>query len=375
MKCTYFRSASGSAYSLDAPWRPPYRPSSKLVDDSYLQRIPLTRRFIALARQIVTSIVLLQFASTSAADVLPDHDNGPLTGIFGFPQSTEGGETTGRGQHGWDTSLVIANHNIDEANGGEELRLDGETTRLAFTYRYGVSDKLDVGIEVPYLWHRPGSLDSIIDDWHDILPFVGGGPRANREQDQFAFFYADPRATSIDMTSAASGISDIRVLAGWRLSGSERHSTALRFSIKLPTGDSDELMGSGGTDISLGLAGDIVGLWGNEKLSGSYRVNATYLGEPDRLADRYKNLVGQLSFGLGYQLHQKVDLRIRSRIRSAVYDSEIDSLGGESLSLTFGADIHLSGRFRLVLSVAEDIKVGTVPDVSFQISVRSADQQ
>ena len=176
------------------------------------------------------------------------------------------------------------------------------------------------------------------------------------------------------MTSAASGISDIRMLAGWQLSGSERHSTALRFSIKFPTGDSDELLGSGGTDISLGLAGDVVGLWGNEKLTGSYRFNATYLGEPDRLADRYKNLVGQLSLGLGYQLHQKVDLRIRSRIRSAVYDSEIDSLGGESLSLTFGADIHLSDRFRLVLSVGEDMKVGTVPDVSFQISVRNAVQ-
>jgi hypothetical protein len=44
-------------------------------------------------------------------------------------------------------------------------------------------------------------------------------------------------------------------------------------------------------------------MWGNPKLRGFYRVNVTYLGEPGRLADRYNNLVGQLSFGLGYQLH------------------------------------------------------------------------
>ena len=128
-------------------------------------------------------------------------------------------------------------------------------------------------------------------------------------------------------------------------------------------------MGSGGTDISLGLAGDVAGFWRSTKLSSFYRVNLTYLGEPDRLADRYKNLVGQLSLGLGYQVHPKVDLRIQSRIRSAVYDSEIDNLGAMSASLTFGANFRVSNGYRIVLSVSEDMKTGSAPDVSFQIAL------
>ena len=334
----------------------------------------MSRRSITLAWQFVTPIMLLHLACESAAQALPDHDNGVLTGIFGFPESTEGSQTTGRGQHGWDTSLIIASHNVDETRGGEDLRFDGETTRLAFAYRYGFSDKLDFGIEVPYLWHQSGSLDSIIDDFHDILPFVGGGARATREHDQLEFFYADSQATLVEVTNDSSGISDIRLVAGWQLSKSEGRSRALRFSIKFPTGDSDDLLGSGGTDISLGLASDAAGLWGHTKLSSFYRVNVTYLGEPDRLADRYRDVVGQLSFGLGYQLHRNVNLRLQSRIRTAVYDSEIENLGAASTSLTFGADFRVSNRYRLVLSVGEDLKPGSAPDVSFQIALRYAAQ-
>lgn len=324
---------------------------------------------------LATPIILLHLAGESAAQALPDHDNGLLTGIFGFPESTEGGQLIGRGQHRWDTSLIIASHNIDETRNGEDFRLDGETNRLAFTYGYGFSDKLDISIEVPYLSHRAGSLDSIIDSFHDILIFTGGGARAKREQDQLEIFYADSQAALVDVTNNASGISDVRLLAGWQLSTSEDRNTALRFGIKLPTGDSDGLLGSGGTDISLGLASDVTGLWGKTKLSGFYRVNVTYLGEPDRLADRYKNLVGQLSLGLGYRMHRNVDLRLQGRIRSAVYDSEIDNLGATSAALIFGADFRVSNRYRIVLSVGEDVKVGSAPDVSFQIALRYTGQE
>ena len=319
---------------------------------------------------IIAPLILLHLAGESAAQALPDHDNGLLTGIFGFPESTERGRIIRRGQHAWDTSLIIASHNVDKTRDGEELRLDGETTRLALTYRYGLSDKLDIGIEVPYLRHEGGSLDSIIDNFHNVLSFVGGGARAKREEDQLEIYYADSQGTLVDINNGTSGISDIRLLAGWRLSESEGRTMALRFGIKLPTGDSDGLLGSGGTDISFGIAGDVSGFWGNTKLSSFYRANATYLGEPERLADRYKNLVGQISFGLGYRLHQNVDLRLQSRIRSAVYDSDIESLGGTSVSLVFGADFRISDHYRVVLSMGEDAKVGSVPDVSFQLALR-----
>jgi len=323
--------------------------------------------------QLAQAIVLLLLAGQSVADVLPDPDYGPLTGIFGFPTSTEGGVIVGRGQHSWGTSLGAASHSIDETNDGENLRIDGETTGLVVTYRYGISDKLDIGIEVPYLWHQSGNLDSLIDSWHGFFGLPEGS-RPMRKQDQLEFIYTDSESTLIDMTNNSHGVGDARLLAGWQLSKSATHSTALQLGVKLATGDSDALLGSGGTDISLGFSRDGIGVLGNANLSSFYRVNVTYLGEPDQLANRYNDLVGQFAFGFGYRADQNVDLRLQSRIRSAVYDSEIDNLGAVSMSLNFGATFRLSQHYRLGLSVGEDVKSGSAPDVSFQIALNYVEQ-
>ncbi len=328
----------------------------------------MNRQSMPLVWQAV-GLVLLFRASFAAADVLPDHDNGPLTGVFGFPESTEGGELVSRGRHDWDASLIIASHNIDETSAAESLRLDGETTRLALSYHYGIADKLDLSIQVPLVWHRSGFLDSAIDGWHDFFS-LPDGPRDQRAQDQLEFFYSDTDVTVLNTTRNANGVGDVRLLLGWRLPGSENRSTALRFGMKLPTGDSDELLGSGGADLSIGLASDVSALWGQTNLSGFYRANVSYLGEPDFLANRYKDVVGQFSFGIAYRLHRRVDVSVQSRIRSAVYASAIENLGKTSTSLTFGAGIKMSDSYRLVLSVGEDVNPDSAPDVSFQIALR-----
>ena len=329
-----------------------------------MNRFPIT-----VTWQIVVLAMLLHPVRDAVAEALPDHDNGPLTGIFGFPESTESGIVTARGRHGWDASLIIASHSIEEIAGGEELRLDGETTRLALSYQYGIADKLDLSIELPYLWHRAGSLDSLIDRWHNLFGFPQG-ERAQQAHDVLEFFYSDSSASLVNVTQNAAGVGDVRVLLGWSLFEGEGWNTALRFGVKLPTGDSDTLLGSGGTDFSVGIASDVASLWGRPKLSAFYRANLSYLGQPDFLSDRYNDLVGQLSFGLGFKAGRNIDLSVQSRVRSAVYDSDIENLGKVSVLLVFGAICKLSDRYSLVLSAGEDVKPDSVPDISFQIALR-----
>lgn len=323
-----------------------------------------------LCRNIASSILFLLPAG-AIADALPDHDNGPLTGIFGFLESTDGGDIADRGEYDWTTTLNVSSHSIVEIRGGESLILDGETTRLAFNYRHGISQRFDIGFEVPYLWHESGSLDSAIDQWHKIFGLPDGG-RDTRQRDQLEFAYSSAGGAGIGLTTNSRGVGDIRLLAGWQISKTEKRQSALQLGLKLPTGKSDMLLGSGGTDVSLGIAVDTTSLWGNTNLSGFYRANVTHLGKPDWLVNRYKNIVGQLAFGMAYRLNRSVDLRLQSRIRSAVYDSATENLGDPSMSLTFGADFSVADDYRLSLSVAEDVLPGTAPDVSFQIALRSA---
>ncbi|MEM9209563.1 MAG: DUF3187 family protein, partial [Pseudomonadota bacterium] len=136
-----------------------------------------------------------------------------------------------------------------------------------------------------------------------------------------------------------------------------------------PTGDEDRLLGSGGTDVSVGLAGDWQDLGDRMNLSAFYRLNLTYVGEPAFLSDRYRELVGQAAAGVTWRVVPAVGLTVQANVRSPLYDAEVEMLGETSVALTFGGDIRLSERFRLLIGVGEDIKVSSTPDVSFQLAL------
>ena len=64
-------------------------------------------------------------------------------------------------------SLELANHaNRSESRDSlEAIELDGETYYLDFALRYGLNDRLTVGIDVPIIRHSTGVLDKGIEQW------------------------------------------------------------------------------------------------------------------------------------------------------------------------------------------------------------------
>ena len=289
--------------------------------------------------------------------------------MFTLPISTEGARLLPAGEFSVYGNVVVSSHSFFETFADEALTLDGETTRLEIDFRYALSPRLELGIRVPYVWHEPGALDSLIESWHDTFG-LPQSRRDSREKDLLEFSYSDASGQVFDYRSRSDGPGDIRLVAGYRISSSANHVTALRLGIKLPTGDADEFHGSGGTDVSLGIAGDWNSLFGQTKLNGYYRAHVVAIGEPDRLADRYEDLVWQLSTGFGYRVTPAFELRAQVTARTANYDSRIEILGQNSFWLMFGANIDIGKRFRLSLGVAEDIKVRSAPDVTFQVGLR-----
>ena len=196
------------------------------------------------------------------------------------------------------------------------------------------------------------------------------GHRSGREQDVLDFRYADAAGLAVNVKSSSEGFGDVRFISGLRLFSTERHQLALRFGAKFSTGDSSKLHGSGGTDLSVGLAGDVMNLFGISNLTGFYRIHAIHIGEPDLLADRYEEWVNFFSTGVGLQVSEHIELRLQGASRSAMYRSEIHSLGGSSTTVTFGGNIRISDNYELSLGVSEDADAETAPDVAFQIALR-----
>lgn len=316
---------------------------------------------------LVVSCCLLTAAAS--ADVLNDRDNTPFASVFGFPDSREGSQLESAGSDSWEFYSAISSHSTRDTDGAESVLLDGETTRLALTYRRGISDRLELGVEIPWMFHESGGLDALIDRWHSVFG-LSQAIRDELPRDQLRFVYEDGERT-FSMNRNGHGWGDLRFLAGWQLSDSANASSALRLSFKLPTGDSARLLGSGNVDFSLGLAGDAARLMGAERLSGFYRANATWLGSPDLFRHRSNRVVGQLSAGLGYDLTARTGFIFQALLRSPVYDTDVSPLGDTAASVTVGLRYRWSRKYVLSLAVGEEIQAGSVPDVTFVISLRA----
>ncbi|MEX0975826.1 MAG: DUF3187 family protein [Woeseia sp.] len=357
----------------------PFGRASERREHIELQLTVAVTRIILLRKQapsqffcrIATFVLVacaMQTWQPAIAQPLHDGDNGPLAGLFGWPVSTEGSRLTAAGTNAWGLFASVSSHSVQEMRGAESLLLDGETRRLKIDYRRGFTDRFELGAEIAWVWHESGSLDSLISGWHDLF----GLPQGNRDDapdDQLLFHYIAPGSDPLELARNVNGIGDIRIGAAWLLQRNPGSSVALRAGIKLPTGDSAVLLGSGGTDLTLGLVGDVSRLWNIDSLQGHYRLHAIRLGRSDVLRNRTRRMVGQLSGGLGYRLSSKLEIMAQSTLRSASFDAEVAPLGDWSMSLTFGAIFETDRGLRVSLGVSEDIRVESTPDVTFLLGL------
>ena len=322
---------------------------------------------LSIAALGVSSLSLA--AAARAGEPLDDRDNAPVSGLLNFADSTEGALLLGRGRFAGSLLAMTSSHAVATNRGDEILVFDGETTRLELGLRYGLGDRLELGLRIPYISHAAGNLDSLIDGWHDWFGLPGGS-RETRASDLLEFSYADASGTRLDFRDSASDFGDVRLTAGWRLDAGDGHRRALRFGVTLPTGSVESLTGAEATTISAGFAGDVASLGAGGRVSAFYRANVIRVDEPEILADRYREWIGQLAAGFGVRASSWLDLRAQALFRTATHDSDLDVLGEPAVTLTFGGNLRLGERYVLSVAVGEDIKVNSSPDVSFQVSLR-----
>ncbi|MCH2286682.1 MAG: DUF3187 family protein [SAR324 cluster bacterium] len=75
---------------------------------------------------------------------------------------------------------------------GFSLYLDAESKRKKFKYRYGISDSLELKLELPFLSLDGGFMDSSIESVHSMIGISnfkrGGAYRALSERNQYAYY-------------------------------------------------------------------------------------------------------------------------------------------------------------------------------------------
>ena len=318
-----------------------------------------------MAVRPATLLLLLAAQSVAASEPLYVKNLSPVAGLLGLPaQRTASVDTAGQFNLALHGSL--ASHYISEGSGDEYLNLDGETGRLALEVRYAISDNLDVQLELPWLKHSGGNLDSLIDNWHDFWGMSDGG-RSNVEQDLLDYRYRGEDNFLLEDDS--SGLGDTSLSLGYRFYGDEEASASIVVGYKFGTGDEDKFLGSGADDAYLALrfSGD---QRSDLPLRWHGQLGYLYAGESELIENIQEQHLWFAGLGLDWRLGESWSLLGQVDAHAAPADSDIKGIGETAVMLTLGARWRFAEQWDLDLSLVEDIQVETAPDVVFQAGVR-----
>ena len=312
------------------------------------------------------------FGSTAwALELIPFNttNQNPLVAVYGLPPAGPAA-VLAPGRISAELRADIAS-NFTRARGSQEqILLDGETYRYTLALKHGIGDRLEVGLEVPYVMHRDGFLDSFVNDFHDTFGLPDGG-RDDAPSNRLAYTYERDGLPLIDMTEEKEGFGELRLTGAWQLwrrEGEKPRALALRASLKLPTGDEDRLLGSGSTDFALWLSGSRSFRGGSLALFGA--AGGLLMTDGDVLPDQQRNAVAFGTLGGGWLPLPRLALKLQFDGHTPFYrDSGLRELG-ESVQLVLGGTIGVTDTLSLDIAISEDIVVDSASDAVFHFALK-----
>ncbi len=296
------------------------------------------------------------------ADALPLRNHNPFLQVFGLPKF-QTAELVRPDRFDFAVSYDIANDADDAERPSGELLIDGEMQTLSLSLRHRVFERMEIGIDVPYISHSGGSLDSLIKDWHNLI----GLSTSMREgpNDQLHHSYAQDDITYYELLAPTSGIGDVQLSGAYAM----QHVT-IRAGVKLPTGDPDKLTGSGAADFSLGLYANRTTTFFDRAFDYSGFLGVLVLGDGEVLPEFQESTVPYGGLALRWHATERLSLSTQLSVQGPYFDIDINEVGGSTIQLGIGGDYRFE-RSLIRLAIVEDIAAGATPDFALHLSFRS----
>ena len=300
----------------------------------------------------------------------PTRNLSPLVQGFGLPVARPATVLDG-GAAEVGITVQMASHFLERRSDAETLVMDGETNRYELGLAYGAGQRLRIDLVVPWIQHGRGVLDGFIEGWHDTFGMPQGG-RELAPRRRLLYLYQRDGQDRLRLDRKADGPGDVLLQAGWQSPWSGNGSpVGLTLSLKLPTGNSDRLLGSGSTDLAMALQADHPP--GPAPLSWGCFAGGGILAMStgDILPDQQLNVAWFATLGLNWQLFRHLALQTQLDGHTSFFkDGGFQAVGGPSAQFILGGMVDLTRAIALDLAVSEDLVVGTAPDVVFLLNLR-----
>lgn len=228
------------------------------------------------------------FPSSSWRRPLGSRNQTPIALLFVY-LTPERASSLGKGVLDLDFTFDYSNIIQEQQTDNEFLRFDLEYLRTLVAIKRGFGHGLELGFSVPFYLYYGGFLDPLVSSFHEAF----GLPNLLRGQTPYGlvdFQYRRGDQVVLAGTDSFGAVGDIVLDVKKTLYQRDSRSLALRGAIKLPTGDPQNLSGSGATDFGLGVAFDRIG----EKYGLYLNAGYHFLGTPERFETRdyYSFMVG-----------------------------------------------------------------------------------
>ncbi|RNC67747.1 MAG: DUF3187 family protein [Desulfuromonadales bacterium] len=336
----------------------------------------MTRPLGRWSMGIVVGMTALLFAMTAyAVEITPFRTGNmsPVTQIFGIPAAGDAHILDSGSGEVTLTADAANSFGLSEDLPKESVTLDGETYRLALALRYGLGKGIEGGIEVPFVAQSGGVFDGFIQGFHRAFN-LENGRRTEVPRNRLLYLYQRDGQDKLHYEDSGMGIGDLRLQAGIRLyddGASAPRRAALRAELKLPTGNSDRLRGSGSVDFSLWLTGsDDYGLgeWGHLTIFGG--GGGTVMSRGDVLPDQQRTLAGFGMLGFGWSPVEWFAFKAQATFQTSIYQaSTLPEIGEAALIGIAGFTFALTKNTTLDIGITEDMILSAAPDVAFHLAL------
>ena len=269
-----------------------------------------------------------------------------------------------------DIAFDTANNSIiNKEVGNEAITLDGESIRLTFTLRHAISHHTEIGAELPLVGHHNGILDNFIEGWHKTLG-LSNAERNQSPSNVLNYTYTRDGTPVLNIQRPNNGLGDIRLFGARQLHSDDRSALSLHTSLKLPTGDAEQLNGSGAVDLAISAAYSHQHQLSRWQYGTFANGGLLLLGNSDKFANIQRRSVLFGSIGIFWDATPNIDIIAQIDSHTGFYRSSLDQLSNNTLQLTVGGTIHFAPTTQLDIGVGENLFTDTTPDFLLNIALK-----
>lgn len=244
-------------------------------------------------KQISIILTILLFVATTTQARITDYRSyGPLRTqtqnplylqLLALPM--ESAQTLNKNQ--WQTEVSTTFSNVFEyrLGGNTQPQFDMEIWRTVLAMQYGITDELDVRLDIPFMSTGGGFLDEFIQGYHNLFGF----PNAGRDaigNGLHSFMLTHNNQVLFNYQQTAFGMGNLALRAKYLLS--EHFNWPLKVALaaytKIPTGQNAAGLTSGYADVGASLFVEknfkrfhLVSQLGLVYLAGHKQLNGTFL--------------------------------------------------------------------------------------------------